>query len=104
MKRWTMSKRKPILDQKKHQMKRAGLQFNLVFLDDNILDRSSYVDYLGVRLDDGLRWCDHIDKLASTLSSNTFIVRNLGVFKILALSNLAYFSLIKNYVRHSIVL
>jgi hypothetical protein len=38
------------------------------------------------------------------LSSNSFIVRNLAVFKNLALSKLAYFSLIESYIRYSTVL
>jgi len=90
--------------QKKRCLMRAGIQNPSVFLGDDILNECSVVDYLGVRLDDGFRWTEQIDKLASILTSNTFVLRNLATFNNIALCKLVYFSLIESHLRYSIVL
>jgi hypothetical protein len=91
-------------DQKKRCLMRAGVQSPSVLLDEDILEECSFVDYLGVRLDDGFRWSEHIDKLASTLTSNIFVLRNLATFNNKFLCRLVYFSLIESFIRYSIVL
>jgi hypothetical protein len=57
-----------------------------------------------VRLDDSLRWSEHIDKLAAILTSNVFVIRNLAVYNNLNLCKLVYYSLLESYIRYSIVL
>jgi hypothetical protein len=83
---------------------RAGVQSPSVFLYEDILDECSFVDYLGVRLDDGFRWSEHIDKLASTLTSNIFVLRNLATFNNMFLCRLVYFSLNESFIRFSILI
>lgn len=90
--------------QKRQNLMRAGTQTPSVLLDNEFLQESTFVDYLGVRLDEDLSWNDHVDKLAFTLSSNTFLLRNFAAFNNMALSKLIYFSLIESYIRYSIVL
>lgn len=90
--------------QKRRNQDRAGIPSPSVVLDDEVLEESSFVDYLGVRLDDGLSWTDHVDKLASTIASNIFVLRNLAVFNNMSLCKLVYFSLIESHLRYSIVL
>lgn len=41
----------------------------LVFVLDEIVDKSSFFHYLGVRLDDVLRWTHHVERFASMLTS-----------------------------------
>lgn len=49
----------------------AGFQIPTVNLDYAIIDEYLSTDYLEVRLNDGLRWTDHVQKLVSKLSLKT---------------------------------
>jgi hypothetical protein len=57
-----------------------------------------------VRLDGGLRWGDQIESLASTLSKNVFVLRNVASLNNIKLSKMVYHSLFESYIRYSIVL
>jgi hypothetical protein len=75
------------------------MSFSLKFYDFLLV-----FDYLGVRLDGGLRWSEHVNKLASTLASSIYVLRNLSVYGNLELCKLVYFNLIESHLRYSIVL
>lgn len=53
-----------VTDQKKNSLVRASTDFLTVFLDKDKKLTYKYVDYLGVRSEGGLRWNDHVDKMA----------------------------------------
>lgn len=43
----------------------------IVILDDAIIDEYPSTDYLEVRLNNGLRWTDHVQRLVSKLTLKT---------------------------------
>lgn len=57
--------------QKKEDVLDAGVQIPIVILDDAIIDVYPSTDYLEVRLNDVLRWTDHVQRLVSKLSLKT---------------------------------
>lgn len=91
-------------DSKKRCMFREGVDAPSVCLGEEFLETSETVDYLGVRLDGGLSWNDHVSKLANILSGNVFVLRNIATLNCLHLSRLVYFSLIESHLRYLIVL
>jgi len=91
-------------DQRRTILTRAGSIFPSVILGEDTISDSQHIDYLGVRLDGGLRWNDHIDRLAKQLSSNIFVLKNISSLNNISLSKLVYFSLIESLIRYSIVL
>uniref|UniRef100_A0A1B6GLN6 Alkylated DNA repair protein AlkB homologue 8 N-terminal domain-containing protein n=1 Tax=Cuerna arida TaxID=1464854 RepID=A0A1B6GLN6_9HEMI len=91
-------------DQKRNQLNNAGTVFPSVVLEEMIIDEAQFVDYLGVRLDGGLRWSEHIDKHAKQLASNIFVLKNISSLNNILLSKLVYFGLIESLIRYSIIL
>jgi len=91
-------------NQKNNYLTRVGSVFPTVTLDDEIMSESEHVDYLGVRLDGGLRWNDQVEKLAKRLSSNIFVLKNISSLNNISLSKLVYNSLIESLIKYSIIL
>jgi hypothetical protein len=61
---------------------------------------------MGVRLDGGLRWNDHVDKLPKQISSYIFVLKNISSLNNISISvsKLVYYGLIKSLFRYSIIL
>lgn len=92
------------MTEQKRNTNRLGTVLPSVVLDETPIVESQFVDYLGVRLDGGLRWNDHVDRLAKQLSANIFALKNISSLNNIALSKLVYFGLIESLIRYSIVL
>lgn len=75
-----------------------------MFLDEELLEESEIVDFLGVRVDNTLNWKNQVIKIASKMSSGLFILRNIAKFKNINLSRTVYFSLIESHITYSIIL
>ena len=91
-------------DQKRKRLNNAGTTLPSVLLDDMIIEEAQFVDYLGVRLDGGLRWNEHVDKLAKQLASNIFVLKNISSLNNISLSKLVYYGLIESLIRYSVIL
>jgi len=91
-------------DQKRNRLIRSNTDFPSVIVNETIIEETTNVDYLGVRLDGGLRWGDHVDKLAKQISSNIFVLKNISSLNNLSLSKLVYYGLIESLIRYSIIL
>jgi len=84
---------------RRRHMASGGMIAPLVCLDDEFLEFSDTVDYLGVRLDGSLSWNEHVSKLTNVLYGNVFVLRNTASLNSLNLSKLVYFSLIESHIR-----
>jgi len=91
-------------EKRRNLINKSGTTLPSVILDEEIIDEALYVDYLGVRLDGGLRWNDHVDKLSKQLASNIFVLKNISSLNNIPLSKVVYFGLFESLVRHSIIL
>lgn len=91
-------------DQKRNNLARAGTDLPAVVLNEDSIAESEYVSYLGVRMDGGLRWTEHIAGLAKQLSSGIFVLKNISSLNNLSLSMLVYYSLFESLIRYSIIL
>jgi hypothetical protein len=75
-------------DQKrKNTLIRTNTVFPSVILNETTLEEIPFIDYLGVRLDGGLRWNDYVDKLAKYISSNIIVKKNIPSLINLSQSN-----------------
>jgi len=90
--------------QKQNFLQKKGENTPAVCINDEFIEQTDTVDYLGVRLDGNLTWGDQVDKLATILSRNIFVLRNIALLRNLHLSKLVYFSLIESHIRYSVVL
>lgn len=91
-------------EQKRRVIEQRGVQLPSVLIGDELTEQSDTADYLGARLDGGLRWDEHVTRLATVLSKNNFVLRNIASLNNLRLSKIVYFSLIESHIRYSIVL
>ena len=63
-----------ITTRQKHQLRPAPLQLRL---DDNPIQQVSEKPFLGVCVDDQLKWESHIDTLCKTIARNTYLLSKL---------------------------
>ena len=91
-----------------HQ-KRLDYQVDLKIFDNHSntfssLEHKNYVKYLGVLIDSGLTWKDHIDYVASKISKSIGIIAKLRHFVPRSTTSDIYRSLILPYTSYGIIL
>ena len=91
-----------------HQ-KRLDYQVDLKIFDNHSntfssLEHKNYVKYLGVLIDSGLTWKDHIDHVASNISKSIGIIAKLRHFVPRSTTSDIYRSLILPYTSYGIIL
>ena len=75
-----------------------------VLADDVILEDSDSVKFLGIYLDRGLTWEEHVDSVCSKISSGIYALRNLSKFCSLNVLRTDYFGLIHPHLSYGLIL
>lgn len=65
-----------------------------VCVDDVFLEETESTKFLGMYLDRGLTWCDHVDSICAKLASGIFAMRTLDTFCSIEVLKMAYFGLV----------
>jgi hypothetical protein len=74
----------------------------MVVMDDDLLEETESTKFLGMILDRGLNWDDHIDSLCSKVTSGIYVLRNLAKFCSQDVLKMAYFGLIYPHLAYGI--
>ena len=67
-----------------------------------IIERVEVYKYLGIFVNDKIKWNTHIDYLKSKLRSASYALRRLAYCSNAQILKIAYFSLAESYLRHGI--
>lgn len=73
-----------------------------IFVDDVILDVTDSTTFLGMYLDEGLTWNNHVDKVCSKITSAIHALRSLSKTCTLEVLKMAYFGLIYSHLSYGI--
>ncbi|KAG8324639.1 hypothetical protein J6590_087484 [Homalodisca vitripennis] len=72
----------------------------IVMADEAILDEAESTKLLGMYLDRGLTWSDHIDRVCSKVASGIYVLRNLANFYSLGVLKTAYFGIVHSHLTY----
>lgn len=67
------------------------------------VERNTQVKYLGVVLDEGLTWSQHIDNLLSKLNSSLYVIKRTKSISNISTAKIAYYSLFEAHLRYGLV-
>uniref|UniRef100_A0A1B6HTM5 Uncharacterized protein n=1 Tax=Homalodisca liturata TaxID=320908 RepID=A0A1B6HTM5_9HEMI len=70
--------------------------------DEAILDEAESTKFLGMYLDRGLTWSDHIDRVCSKVASGTYVLRNLAKFCSFDVLKTAYFGTVHPHLTYGL--
>lgn len=84
------------LRQREHAVRPA------VSVDDVFLDEAESTKFLGMYLDRGLTWSDHIDSMCAKVASGIFALRNLEQFCSIDVLKTAYYGLVYPHLAYGI--
>ena len=73
-----------------------------VFVEDVVLEVTDSTKFLGMHLDQGLTWNDHVDKICSKVTSGIHALRILSKTCSLEILRMAYFGLIYSHFSYGI--
>ncbi len=73
-------------------------------IEDTIIERVSEFNFLGITLDDQLRWHKHIDKIANKISRNVGILNCLKHFLPVSTKLTIYNSLVLSHINYGLLL
>lgn len=74
----------------------------IVMMDDTILEQTNSTNFLGMHLDRGLTWINHIDSICSRVSSGIYALRNLAKYCSIEVLRTAYFGLIYPHILYGL--
>lgn len=73
-----------------------------VSLDDVLLEETESTKFLGMYLDQGLTWCDHVNSICAKVASGIFAMRTLSQFCSTKILKTAYFGLVYSHFAYGI--
>ena len=74
----------------------------IVMVDEDLLELTDSTKFLGMILDRGLTWSDHVDQVCSKVTSGIFALRNLAKVCPRNILLMAYYGLIYPYLAYGI--
>lgn len=84
------------LRQQEHAVKPAAS------VDDVFLEETESTKFLGMYLDSGLTWSDHVDSICAKVASGIFALRNLETYCSIEVLKMAYFGLVYPHFAYGI--
>ena len=76
-------------------------KFNLK-IDNNIINQNTCVKYLGIMIDDSLKWKSQIHKMCSKLASGCWVLYHLQEYVDCNTLMMVYYSMIHSYLSYCI--
>ena len=74
-----------------------------ILINQNLIEKSECVKYLGVYLDNKLSWKTHIDKLCKIVSKVCGMIYKLRYYVPLSTLKIVYFSLFHSHIQNSLL-
>ena len=74
-----------------------------VLINQNLIEKSECVKYLGVHLDNKLSWRTHIDKICKKVSKVCGMIYKLRYYVPLSTLKIVYFSLFHSHIQYSLL-
>jgi hypothetical protein len=83
---------------------KSHLDLPTVMIDNFILKEVKSTKFLGLIVDNKLKWTDHINYISSKISKNIYILRNISRYCTSEVKLIAYYGLIYCYLSYGIII